>query len=78
MFQQLLTPVAGSLGLSFIVASLPILAVLVVLGVLRRPAWQASLAGLVVAFVIAVVVWGLPVGLALEPRSTAPSSRSGR
>ena len=66
MFQQLMTPVAGSLGLSFIVASLPILAVLVGLGVLRRPAWEASLGGLVVAFVIAVVVWGLPVGLAVR------------
>src|SRR5271156_1105998 len=66
MFQQLMTPVAGSLGLSFIVASLPILAVLVGLGVLRRPAWQASLGGLVVGFVIAVGVWGLPVGLAVR------------
>src|SRR6204780_4811984 len=66
MFQQLMTPVAGSLGLSFIVASLPILAVLVGLGVLRRPAWEASFGGLVVAFVIAVVVWGLPVGLAVR------------
>ena len=66
MFPQLMTPVAGSLGLSFIVASLPILAVLVGLGVLRRPAWEASLGGLVVAFVIAVVVWGLPVGLAVR------------
>jgi lactate permease len=65
MFQQLLTPVAGSLGLSFLVACLPILTVLVLLGVLRRPAWQASLAGLVVGFVIAVGVWDLPAGLAV-------------
>jgi hypothetical protein len=33
---------------SFIVATLPIVAVLVLLGVFRRPAWQASLAGLIV------------------------------
>ncbi len=46
MFKQLLTPVAGSLPLSFIVAALPVAAVLVLLGVMRRPAWQASLAGL--------------------------------
>ncbi|HYA71830.1 MAG TPA: hypothetical protein VEF36_01600, partial [Roseiarcus sp.] len=64
MFQQLLTPVAGSLALSFATASLPILTVLVMLGVLRRPAWQASLAGLIVGFVVAVAVWSLPVGLA--------------
>ncbi len=66
MFQQLLTPVYGSLGLSFVVAILPILTVLILLGVLRRPAWQASLAGLIVGFVIAVGVWSLPVGLALD------------
>jgi lactate permease len=66
MFQQLLTPVSGSLGLSFVVASLPILTVLVLLGVLRRPAWQASLAGLIVGLVIAIAIWSLPVGLALD------------
>ena len=66
MFQQLLTPVGDSLGLSFIVAILPILAVLVLLGVLRRPAWQAALAGLVVALAIAVTLWKMPVGLAID------------
>ena len=64
MFKQLLTPVGDSLGLSFVVAALPIVVVLVGLGVLRRPAWQASLAGLIVAFLIAVYVWSLPVELA--------------
>ena len=43
MFAQLLTPVGDSLLLSFIVAALPVAVVLVLLGVLRRPAWQASL-----------------------------------
>ncbi len=66
MFQQLLTPVADSLGLSFVTASLPILTVLVLLGLLRRPAWQASLAGLVVGLVIAIGIWRLPVGLAFD------------
>jgi lactate permease len=66
MFQQLLTPVAGSLGLSFLVAILPIVTVLVLLGVLRRPAWQASLAGLIVALVIAIAIWQFPVGLAID------------
>ena len=59
MFKQLLTPVAGSLPLSFIVAALPVAVVLVLLGVLRRPAWQASLAGLIVALIIATAVWSL-------------------
>jgi len=66
VFHQLLTPVAGSLPASFIVAALPIAVVLVMLGVLRRPAWQASLGGLVVAFVIAILVWQFPLGLALD------------
>ena len=48
MFHQILTPVGGSLGLSFLVAVLPIAVVLVLLGWARRPAWQASLAGLIV------------------------------
>src|SRR5450755_1588264 len=66
MFQQLLTPVADSLGLSFVVACLPILTVLILLGGLRRPAWQASLAGLIVGLIVAVAVWQLPIGLALD------------
>ena len=66
MFQQLLTPVADALLPSFIVATLPIVAVLVLLGVFRRPAWQASLAGLIVGLIIAVGVWQFPIGLAFN------------
>ncbi len=66
MFNQLLTPVGDSLGLSFVVAALPILAVLIILGALRRPAWQAALTGLVVALIVAIVVWQMPAGLALD------------
>jgi lactate permease len=66
MFRQLLTPVADSLGLSFAVAVLPIVAVLILLGVLRRPAWQAALGGLAVGLVIAVTAWKVPVGLAID------------
>lgn len=66
MFSQLLTPVADSLGLSFLVAVLPIVALLVLLGLLRRPGWQAALAGLVVGLVIAIGVWKMPVNLAID------------
>ena len=65
MFQQLLTPVAGSLGLSFIVAVLPVVTVLVLLGIARRPAWQAALAGLIVGLIVALSVWQLPMQIAL-------------
>jgi lactate permease len=66
MFQQLLTPVGDSLGLSFVVAILPIVAVLILLGLLRRPAWQAALCGLILGLVIAVVVWKMPLDLAIN------------
>src|SRR5450759_926069 len=66
MFQQLLTPVGASLGMSFVVATLPVATVLVLLGVLRRPAWQAALAGLLVGLIVAIGVWQLPVNLALD------------
>jgi len=65
MFHQLLTPVGGSLGLSFCVALLPIVCVLVLLGIVRRPAWQAALCGLVVAVGLAVTLWQMPLRLAL-------------
>jgi len=65
MFRQLLTPVGDSLGLSFLVAILPIVAVLVLLGLLRRPAWQAALAGLIVGLIVAVSAWHMPIGLAV-------------
>ncbi len=64
MFHQILSPVAGNLFLSFLVGLLPIAVVLVLMGVLRRPAWQAALAGLIVGLIIAIWVWQMPAGLA--------------
>jgi lactate permease len=66
MFHQLLTPVGNSLTLSFLVALLPIATVLVLLGVFKRAAWQAALAGLVVGLIIAVTAWQLPAPIALS------------
>lgn len=66
MFHQLVSPIAGNLALSFVVATLPIGLVLVLLGVVRRPAWQASSAGLVFALILACLVWKLPPALALN------------
>lgn len=66
MFRQLLTPVGDSLGLSFVVAVLPIVVVLVLLGLLRRPAWQAALAALVTGLIVAAAVWKMPVALAIN------------
>src|ERR1700693_4732549 len=66
MFHQLLTPIGDSLGLSFLVAVLPVLTVLLLLGAVRPPARQAALAGLVVGLIIAVLPWQMPIGLALH------------
>ena len=65
MFHQLLTPVGDSLALSFVVAVLPIATVLVLLGLLKRPAWQAALGGLAVSLLIATTVWRMPVNMAV-------------
>lgn len=66
MFHQLVTPVAGSLLGSFLVATIPIAVVLILLGVLRRPAWQASSAGLIVGLGLATAIWQLPLEFALQ------------
>ena len=63
MWQQIYTPVGNSLPLSALVAALPIFALLVLLGVMRKPAWMASLAGLGAAAVVAFCVYGMPLGL---------------
>ena len=51
MWPQNYTPVGGSLPLSALVAAIPIFTLLVLLGVMRKPAWMASLAGLCAAAV---------------------------
>ena len=54
MWQQNYTPLAGSLPVSALVAALPIFVLLFLLGVLRKPAWIASLAGLATAALVGV------------------------
>ena len=62
MWQQNYTPVASSLPLSALVAAIPIFVLLILLGVMRKPAWMASLAGLGAAALVAAGVYGMPVG----------------
>ncbi|MCT8180836.1 L-lactate permease [Variovorax sp. CY25R-8] len=66
MFHQLTMPIGGALLPTFIVAALPITTVLLMLGVLRRPGWQAGLAGLGVGLAVAVYGWQFPVGMAFN------------
>jgi lactate permease len=64
MFQQVLAPL-GSLTFSALVALLPLLTIFVLLGVLRLKAHWAALASVAVAILVAVIAYGMPVGLAL-------------
>ena len=65
MFQQELQPVADSLFLSALCGAIPLITLFVLLGGLRLKAWLAGLISLGVALVVAVVLFGMPVGQAL-------------
>jgi lactate permease len=66
MYHQVLDPVGGSLGLTSIFAVLPLLTLFALLGVARMPAQWASLISLVVAVVVALAVYSMPVGQAVD------------
>jgi lactate permease len=65
VYQQVLDPVAHSLAWSSLVAAIPLLLLFILLGVLRVTAWVASLISLAVAIVVAVLVYGMPIGQTL-------------
>src|SRR6188768_12986 len=65
MWQQNYEPVGGSLGLSALVAAIPVLVLCFMLGVRRKPAWMAALTALAMAFILALVAYGMPVRLAV-------------
>ena len=62
MYVQQLEPVAGSLGLSALVAALPLVVVLALLGGVRMKAHLAGLIGLLGAVLVAWLVYGMPLG----------------
>ncbi|MBM3810665.1 MAG: L-lactate permease [Acidimicrobiia bacterium] len=61
MWQQNYTPVADSLAVSTLLASLPIFVLLLLIGIIRKPAWIAALSGLGAAMVVALGVYQMPV-----------------
>lgn len=65
-FQQGYRPVADSLGLSSLLAILPLLVLFVLLGAVRMRAWLASLISVAVALIIAVAVYSMPIVDALD------------
>ena len=66
MYQRIYDPVANDLELSAVVALIPIIALFVLLAGIRIAAQWACLATLATTLVIAVVVYGMPIGLALD------------
>jgi lactate permease len=66
MYKQVLDPVGDSLFASTLFAVLPIVALFVLLGGLRLRAHVAALISLVVAILVAVIVYSMPVGQALD------------
>jgi len=66
VYVQELEPVAGSLGLSALVAALPLLIVLVLLGGVRMKAHLAGLIGLAAAVAVAWLAYGMPLDQTLS------------
>jgi lactate permease len=66
VYQQVYDPIAGSLVLSTLVAVIPIVVLFVLLAGIRMAAQWAGLITLAVALVLAVLVYGMPVGLAID------------
>jgi lactate permease len=62
---QTYTPVGGSLGLSALVAAIPIFVLFLMLAVLRKAAWMAAMSALASALIVALLVYGMPPRLAL-------------
>ncbi len=66
MWQHDYTPVMDSLAWSTVAAAIPIFVLLLLIGVLRKPAWVAGVAGLAAALIVAIGIYGMPTGLAVS------------
>jgi lactate permease len=55
----------GNLGISALVAAVPIFVLFLMLGVWRKPSWVSALSALGSAVVVALVVYGMPARLAV-------------
>jgi len=63
IWPQPLAP-AHNLGIPALLAALPLAVVLVLMGVLRKSGVVSAAAGLATAFLLALLVWGMPIHLA--------------
>ncbi len=64
MWQQDYLPIADSLAWSALAAAIPIFVLLLLIGILRKPAWIAALSGLAAAGIIAIGAYDMPAPLA--------------
>jgi lactate permease len=65
MWQHNYAPLAGNLGLSALVAAIPLIVLGVMLGVLRKPSWMSAMTALASALLVSLVVYGMPAQLAI-------------
>src|SRR6202020_156121 len=65
MFQQLLNP-TGNLLFTWLLALVPVVVLLVLLAVFKVSAWISVLIGSIVTFLLAALVWGMPIGTGLR------------
>jgi lactate permease len=65
MWQHNYEPIAGSLGVSAVVAAIPIVVLFLMLGVFRKPAWMSALSALGSALLVALIAYGMPAQLAI-------------
>jgi lactate permease len=66
MYKQVLDPVGGSLAWSSLFAALPLITLFVLLGGFRIKAWWAALASLAVSIIVAIAVYSMPFGQAMN------------
>lgn len=65
MWQHNYAPLADSIGLSALVAAIPLIVLGVMLGVLRKPSWMSAMTALASALVVSLFVYGMPAQLAI-------------
>jgi lactate permease len=65
VWQHNYEPISGNLGISALVAAIPIIVLFIMLGGLRKPAWISAVTALGSAVLVALTAYGMPVSLAL-------------
>jgi lactate permease len=65
MWQHNYQPVAANLGLSALVAAVPVFVLFFMLGVMRKPTWMSAMTALGSALLVSLIAYGMPVKLAI-------------